>query len=307
MTRPLSRRAVLAGLGAGAVLGPGLFTARRAAAKKKGGTLTVGMPNDWNTFDPHDLSFANFTLQQNLYDTLIRYDQSLKPLPGLAERWVIAPDGQSVTLTLRKGVKFHSGKDLTGADVVKNFEKAADKDRGWNMLPAVANVEGVTAPDAGTVVIRFKKVSPEITDLLQAMAIIEPSADGLPEEPGVGHRPLQVRRVGPGRSHHARAQPDLLGGAGPVGGPGGVQGLRRLRRHGRRPPVGHLRPGRLAAAQGRRPARQGVQPGPRPPRCPDLRAARRTAPSRRSTRRRPARRSSTRWTGTAWWRTCSSA
>ncbi|MBI4013141.1 MAG: ABC transporter substrate-binding protein [Candidatus Rokubacteria bacterium] len=194
----VNRRTFLAGLGAGLVVGPGLVAARRAAAKKRGGTLTVGMPNDWNTFDPHNLSFANFTLQQNLYDTLIRYDQSLKPLPGLAERWAVAPDGQSVTLTLRKGVRFHSGKDLTAADVVKNFEKAADKDRGSNMLPAVANVASVTAPDPGTVVIQFKKVSPEITDLLQAMAIIEPAAMDSLKNRGSGTGPFKFVEWVPG-------------------------------------------------------------------------------------------------------------
>jgi peptide/nickel transport system substrate-binding protein len=194
-----SRRQFVQGLAAGALAGAGALAApRRAAAKKRGGTLTVGMPNDWNTFDPHNLSFANFTLQQNMYDTLIRYDQSLKPLPGLAERWTVAPDGQSVALNLRRGVKFHSGKDLTGTDVVKNFEKAADKDRGSNMLPAVANVAEVTAPDAGTVVIKFKKVSPEITDLLQAMAIIEPSAMDSLKNRGSGTGPFKFVEWVPG-------------------------------------------------------------------------------------------------------------
>jgi peptide/nickel transport system substrate-binding protein len=194
-----SRRRFLQGLAAGALAGTGLVaTPRHALAKKRGGTLTVGMPNDWNTFDPHNLSFANFTLQQNLYDTLTRYDQSLKPLPGLAERWTIAPDGQSVTLALRKGVKFHSGKELVAADVVKNFEKAADKDRGSNMLPAVANVAEVTAPDASTAVIRFKKVSPEITDILQAMAIIEPSAMDSLKNRGSGTGPFRFVEWVPG-------------------------------------------------------------------------------------------------------------
>jgi peptide/nickel transport system substrate-binding protein len=196
---PITRRRFLAGLGAGAAAGSAVLAApRRAAAKKRGGTLTVGMPNDFNTFDPHNLSFANFTLIQNLYDTLIRYDQTLKPLPGLAERWAISPDGTAVTLTLRKGVKFHGGKDLTGTDVVKTFEKAADKDRGQNMLPAVANVESVTAPDAGTVVVKFKKVSPEITDVLQAMAIIDPAAmDGLKSR-GAGTGPFRFVEWVPG-------------------------------------------------------------------------------------------------------------
>lgn len=173
-TQSLSRRTFLQG--AGAAIGSGVLAApRRAAAKKRGGTLTVGLPQDAVTFDPHNLLFQGFPIHQNPYDTLIRYDQTLKPLPGLAERWTIAPDGQSVTLTLRKSVKFHSGRELVAADVVKNFEKAADPARGFNMLPAVANVQHVAAPDPGTVVITFKKVSPEVTDLLQAMSIIDPA------------------------------------------------------------------------------------------------------------------------------------
>jgi peptide/nickel transport system substrate-binding protein len=211
----LTRRAFLTGLAAGAAAGPGLLAARRAAAKKRGGTLTVGMPNDWNTFDPHNLSFANFTLQQNLYDTLIRYDQSLKPLPGLAERWVVAPDGQAVTLTLRRGVKFHSGAELTAADVVKTFEKAADKDRGQNMLPAVANVASVTAPDPATVVIGFKKVSPEITDILQAMAIIEPAAMDSLKNRGSGTGPFRFVEWVPGDHTTLERHPQYWGAPAP--------------------------------------------------------------------------------------------
>src|SRR5262245_30804437 len=173
------------------------------------------MPNDFRKFDPHDLSFANFTLQQNLYDTLIRYDQRLKPLPGLAERWTVAPDGQSVTLSLRKGVKFHSGKDLIAADVVKTFEKAADKDRGANMLPAVANVAGVTAPDAGTVVITFKKVSPEITDLLQAMAIIDPAAMDSLKNRGSGTGPFKFVEWVPGDRTVLERNPNYWGPSTP--------------------------------------------------------------------------------------------
>ena len=173
------------------------------------------MPNDWNTFDPHNLAFANFTLQQNLYDTLTRYDQNLKPLPGLAERWVVAPDGQSVTLTLRKGVKFHSGKDLVAADVVKNFEKAADKDRGINMFPAVTNVAEVTAPDPGTVLIKFKKVSPEVFDLLQAMAIIEPAAMDSLKNRGSGTGPFKFVEWVPGDHTTLERNPAYWGQGAP--------------------------------------------------------------------------------------------
>jgi peptide/nickel transport system substrate-binding protein len=165
---------------------------------KRGGILTVGMPNDFLMMDPYSLAFANFTFIQNLYDTLIRYDQKLTPLPGLAERWTVAPDGKSVTLNLRKGVKFHSGKELVAEDVVKNFERAADKDKGLNMLPAVANVESVKATDPSTVVIAFKQVSPEVNDLLQAFAIIDPSGMDEVKNKAAGSGPFKFVEWVPG-------------------------------------------------------------------------------------------------------------
>ena len=62
----------------------------------------------------------------------------------------------------------HGDRDPTNSPVeltffnLKNLE-AADKDRGINMLPSVANVTGVTAPDSSTVVVRFKSLTPIIT------------------------------------------------------------------------------------------------------------------------------------------------
>lgn len=168
------------------------------AAIKRGGTLTIGMPNDFLMFDPFNLAFAHFAFVQNFYDTLIRYDPKLTPKPGLAERWTVAPDGRSVTINLRRGVKFHSGRELVAEDVVKNFEKAADKDRGFNMLPAVANVESVRATDASTVVIAFKQVSPEVHDLLQAMAIADPQAFDQLKNRAAGTGPFRFVEWTPG-------------------------------------------------------------------------------------------------------------
>jgi len=56
----------------------------------------------------------------------------------------------------------------------------------------------VTAPDPGTVVIQFKKVSPEITDLLQAMAIIEPAAMDSLKNRGSGTGPFKFVEWVPG-------------------------------------------------------------------------------------------------------------
>jgi len=44
--------------------------------------------------------------------------------PELAESWVIAPDGMSVTFKLRKNAKFHDGTPVTAKDVKWSFDRA---------------------------------------------------------------------------------------------------------------------------------------------------------------------------------------
>ncbi len=205
----------LVGRSASAVT-PGVAGEGRAASRRQtGGTLTVALPFDFPTFDPFQLSFQNFMMIQNQYDTLIRYDKNLTPLPGLAESWELASDGTGVTLKMRRGVKYQSGRELVADDVVKNFEKAADKDRGINMLPAVQSVDSVTAPDASTVVIKMKRISPEITDILQAMAIIDPSGmEGLKQRTA-GSGPFRFVEWVPGDRLVTERNPDYWGKNGP--------------------------------------------------------------------------------------------
>jgi peptide/nickel transport system substrate-binding protein len=98
-------------------------------APKTGGTLTVGVSADITSFDPSFRTIQNYGVARSLYDSVIRFDASLKPLPGLATSWKIADDNASIALRLRRGVKFHSGKVLTADDVVKNLEKGKDPAR----------------------------------------------------------------------------------------------------------------------------------------------------------------------------------
>ena len=63
-------------------------------------------------FDPQQFSTVNFPLIKNFYDSLLEYTPDGKAVPSLATAWKIAPDNTSVTVTLRKDVKFHSGAPL---------------------------------------------------------------------------------------------------------------------------------------------------------------------------------------------------
>lgn len=49
---------------------------------------------------------------------LVARDESSKELPGIASEWRLSDDGLTWTFTMRKGVKFHDGSDLTPEDVL---------------------------------------------------------------------------------------------------------------------------------------------------------------------------------------------
>ncbi len=61
--------------------------------------------------------------KQAAYDSLVEWDRNLQLKPALATSWKIAADQKSITFNLRKGVKFHNGKELDADDVKYSVEK----------------------------------------------------------------------------------------------------------------------------------------------------------------------------------------
>src|ERR1043166_217657 len=58
----------------------------------------------------------------NIYEGLLRYDNKLQPLPGLADSWTVSPDAKVYTFKLKPGVTWHDGKPFTSADVLFSIE-----------------------------------------------------------------------------------------------------------------------------------------------------------------------------------------
>ena len=75
-------------------------------------------------------SDAPYYVLEQLYDGLVRLDRNYNVIPSLAEYWVISEDGRRVTFTLRKGAKFHHGRDVTAGDVKFSLERLLRKDVG---------------------------------------------------------------------------------------------------------------------------------------------------------------------------------
>ncbi len=118
------RHALVALIGVGA-LGAGLVPAPRASAAepKRGGSLRLGQIGGVLNFDGHRLSWTNYPMLNQLYNTLIRYDEQLRPHPELAEAWTFGKDGRTLEFQLRRGVQFHNGREFVADDVVWNITR----------------------------------------------------------------------------------------------------------------------------------------------------------------------------------------
>src|SRR5256714_509637 len=101
-----------------AVLAVLVFPADPTLAQKRGGTLVMLVQPEPPTLASYvSTSGPVGQVTSKIYEGLLEYDFSLKPIPGLAESWKVSPDGKTITFTLHKGVKFHDGKPFTTADV----------------------------------------------------------------------------------------------------------------------------------------------------------------------------------------------
>ncbi|MDA0150051.1 ABC transporter substrate-binding protein [Vibrio sp. LaRot3] len=85
--------------------------------------IKVAYDADPVSLDPHEqLSGGTLQMSHMVFDPLVRYTQSLDFESRLAESWERVDD-TTFRFVLRKGVKFHSGNELTADDVVWTFER----------------------------------------------------------------------------------------------------------------------------------------------------------------------------------------
>ncbi len=87
-------------------------------------------------------------------ETLLELDEQGNIVPFLATGWTVSPDAKSLTIPLRKGVKFHDGTDFNAAAVKSNLE--ARKAIKFGDLDNVATVDVV---DDYTVRLNLSKFS----------------------------------------------------------------------------------------------------------------------------------------------------
>ena len=166
----------------------------------KGGRLRVAILADIVNYDPAQFSSQNFPLIKNLYDSLIEYTPEGQAIPSLASAWSVGAGNNSVTLTLRRDVSFHSGAPMNAEAVASTLKKAADPKLGKNLYSSMEAVKDWTVVDPFTIRLNFKGPVPDkqITDLLQFISPIDPAGiDTVETKPaGTGAFMLAERVLG---------------------------------------------------------------------------------------------------------------
>jgi peptide/nickel transport system substrate-binding protein len=78
------------------------------------------------TVDPTSFPGANVVaITQNVFETLVSFDENDQIVPWLAESWNWSEDGKTLTMSLRQDVVFSDGTPMTCADVLFSLEREA--------------------------------------------------------------------------------------------------------------------------------------------------------------------------------------
>lgn len=92
--------------------------------KVKGGELQVAYNAQPPTLDPLlSTAVATRDITRHVYESLVTFNQKFEVEPMLAESYEVSDDGKKITFKLRKGIKFHNGKEMTIDDVVASMKR----------------------------------------------------------------------------------------------------------------------------------------------------------------------------------------
>jgi oligopeptide transport system substrate-binding protein len=98
--------------------------ALEALSARYGGIYRRELGSDPPRLDPAYLTEVySREVASQIFDGLVQFDAHLQPIPAIAELWEASRDGRIWTFFLRRGVKFHHGREVTAHDFVYSFTR----------------------------------------------------------------------------------------------------------------------------------------------------------------------------------------
>jgi peptide/nickel transport system substrate-binding protein len=203
-----------------------------------GGDIIFGTTDTVVTLDPAKAyDFASSNILFNVGETLVGFPPGqTEPEPLLAESVDVSDDGLTYTFTIREGVTFHNGHELTSEDVRFSLERVVDMAHPAGAWSLLAGIESIETPDERTAVVTLGQPnSTFLPRLAYTVATIVPSdghypapdatieeedaeeleqaAEEFVQEDLVGTGPYTVGEFREGESITLEANPDYWGDA----------------------------------------------------------------------------------------------
>jgi len=122
---------------------------------KPGGMITITYKDDVATLDPAiGYDWQNWSMIKSLFDGLMDYVPGTTELrPGLASSYEISEDGKVFTFTLREGVTFHNGREMTAEDVKFSLDRVTNPETqspGAGFFASIAGYDAMASGGADT-------------------------------------------------------------------------------------------------------------------------------------------------------------
>jgi len=122
------------------------------AAKQITISATDSTGANYKAMDFYESVYARAPLADLFNLPLTSIDSDFNIHPGVATKWDLAKDGLTWTFTLKQGLKWNDGTDVTANDYVQTFRYSADPKHAWDFTWYWSGViKNYTAATKGTV------------------------------------------------------------------------------------------------------------------------------------------------------------
>ena len=140
--------------------------------------LRVGLAEDPDVLDPTlARTYVGRIVFSSICDKLFDIDEKLNIVPQLALSHETSPDGLTVTIKLRSGVKFHDGEIFDAASAKYSLERHLNM-KGSFRKPEISSVDAIEVADPSTIKLKLKTpFSPLLAQLTdRAGMMVSPKA-----------------------------------------------------------------------------------------------------------------------------------
>jgi len=181
--------------------------------------LILAFPAEPVTLNPIFLTDQiSFTISGLIFNGLTRFRSDLTITGDLASSWQLAADGKKITFFLRRGVKWHDGREFTARDVVFTYSLLTSPQVAAPLSSQFGPVQAVRALDDYTVEVDYREPFGSALEswslgmvpshVWQDRAFSDPYFGRQP----VGTGPFRVQAWQPGQTLLLEAFPDYFKG-----------------------------------------------------------------------------------------------